>query len=481
MPLGWPDPDPKNSRTLSIERVQSLSSELHVPLVVIGAGACGLCAALAARDAGTTPLVVERDVHPSGSTGMSYGAICAAGTRQQRAAGVEDSAHALEMDILAITDGRTDPELARLIAHEAGPAVEWLIERHTIDLTVETSWTGMGHAQPRLHAPPDRSGQTLMNMLMAAVAGADIDLVTGAHAGTVFANSDDRVLGVAVTRPDGAVETIGCDALILASSGFGGNRELVRRYMPAVGEARYYGHEGNEGDGILWGQALGGAVADMGAYQALGSLADPQALVMPHTLLIGGGLQVNTNGERFQNELENISGQALNVLEQPGGRCWMVYDQRLHDAALARYQEYRDADAINAPRNAATATGLAEACGLPAAALASTLALPAELAATGEADPFGRSFSVDEILEPPYYAVRVTGALFHTQGGLVVDRRARVVDAEGKALPNLFAGGGTARSVSGPGEWGYLPGMGLCTAVTLGRIAGREAAGLIDA
>jgi len=464
---------------LSIERVQSLSSELHVPLAVIGAGACGLSAALAAHDAGAAPLVLERDAHPTGSTGMSYGAICAAGTRQQRSSGIDDSASALEADIMAITDGRTDPDLARLIAHEAGPAVEWLIDRHAVALTVETSWTGMGHAQPRLHAPPDRSGQTLMNMLMAAVDNADIDLVTGARASKVFADADNRVLGVAVTRPDGAVETIGCDALILASSGFGGNRELVRRHMPAVGEARYYGHEGNEGDGILWGQALGGAVADMGAYQALGSLADPQALVMPHTLLIGGGVQVNANGERFQNELENISGQALTILEQPGGCCWMVYDQRLHEAALERYQEYRDADAINAPKTAATAAGLAEACGLPAGALAGTLALPAELAASGKADSFGRSFAVDETLEPPYYAVRVTGALFHTQGGLVVDHCARVVDAGGTPLPNLFAGGGAARSVSGPGEWGYLPGMGLCTAVTLGRVAGREAARLV--
>ena len=458
-----------------------MSSELHVPLVVIGAGACGLSAALAARDAGAEPLVVERDVHPAGSTGMSYGAICAAGTRQQRAAGIDDSTAALEADILAITNGQTDPELARLIAREAGPAVEWLAERHAIELTVETSWTGMGHAQPRLHAPPDRSGQTLMNMLMAALASAGIDLVTGARASKLFANSENRVLGVAVTRPDGAVETIGCDALILASSGFGGNREWVRRHMPAVGEARYYGHEGNEGDGILWGQALGGAVADMGAYQALGSLADPQALVMPHTLLIGGGVQVNADGERFQNELEDISGQALKVLEQPGACCWMVYDRRLHDAALERYQEYRDADTINAAKSAATVAGLAEACGLPAEALARTLARSAELAKTGRSDRFGRSFSVKDILEPPYYAVRVTGALFHTQGGLVVDRHARVVDADGKPLPNLFAGGGAARSVSGPGEWGYLPGMGLCTAVTLGRIAGSEAARQVGA
>jgi fumarate reductase flavoprotein subunit len=72
--------------------------------------------------------------------------------------------------------------------------------------------------------------------------------------------------------------------------------------------------------------------------------------------------------------------------------------------------------------------------------------------------------------------LKVRGALYHTQGGLQVDKDGRVLRADGAALPNLFAGGGAARGVSGPGGWGYLPAMGLCAAVTLGALAGRAAA-----
>jgi len=72
--------------------------------------------------------------------------------------------------------------------------------------------------------------------------------------------------------------------------------------------------------------------------------------------------------------------------------------------------------------------------------------------------------------------LRVTGALYHTQGGLQIDSHARVLRRDGTPFPNLFAGGGSARSVSGPSSWGYLPAMGLTTAITLGWIAGREAA-----
>jgi fumarate reductase flavoprotein subunit len=79
-------------------------------------------------------------------------------------------------------------------------------------------------------------------------------------------------------------------------------------------------------------------------------------------------------------------------------------------------------------------------------------------------------------LKPPYRVAEVTGALFHTQGGLVVDEAARVLREDGKPLPNLFAGGGAARGLSGPSDWGYLSGSGLLMATVLGHLAGDEAA-----
>jgi fumarate reductase flavoprotein subunit len=82
-------------------------------------------------------------------------------------------------------------------------------------------------------------------------------------------------------------------------------------------------------------------------------------------------------------------------------------------------------------------------------------------------------------LAPPFKAVKVTGALFHTQGGLAVDTSARVLDTGGTALPNLLAAGGAAVGVSGARASGYLSGNGLLTATVLGRVAGQSAAGLV--
>jgi fumarate reductase flavoprotein subunit len=94
-------------------------------------------------------------------------------------------------------------------------------------------------------------------------------------------------------------------------------------------------------------------------------------------------------------------------------------------------------------------------------------------------DAFGRDWARAAVsLAAPMHAVRATGALVHTQGGLAVDGGARVLRSDGSALPNLFAAGGAACGVSGPHASGYLSGNGLRTATVLGRIAGTAAARL---
>src|SRR5205807_27756 len=98
---------------------------------------------------------------------------------------------------------------------------------------------------------------------------------------------------------------------------------------------------------------------------------------------------------------------------------------------------------------------LAGALGLPPISLGETLAEYLAGRSTG-ADRFGRTSFAD--MRPPFFGLRVTAALFHTQGGLKVDRYARVIRRNGSPVPNLYAGGGVAAGISGHGPGGYLPG-----------------------
>lgn len=455
--------------------------DAEVPVVVVGAGACGMTAALAARDAGAEVVVLERDAAPHGSTGMSQGYVCAAGTRLQAKLGVEDDPDRFYADIAAKSEGTADPALARIVADAAAPTVDWLMERHAIPFELNPDWGGFfGHSTARMHGMPSRSGTELLGALGNAVERAGADLVTSARVTTLFADRSGRVAGLAMERGDGRIERLGCDALVLASCGFGGNREMVRSFIPDFGNApnyRYFGHEGNQGDAIAWGQALGAGLGSMNAFQGYGALADPQAIVVNYDLIMAGGIQVNLEGRRFANEIANISAQALTVLAQPEGLAWMLFDGPC-EAMAANLPEHREVLALGAVRRADTVAALAAAIRVPADALQQSLDEVAEMTAGRAQDPFGRDFTGLAPLAPPYGAIRITGALFHTQGGLTVDGDARVCRPDGTTLPNLFAGGGAAQSISGDGATGYLPAAGLCTAVTLGRLAGTAAARL---
>ena len=447
-----------------------------VPVVVIGAGACGFAAALAASDGGADVLVLERDKRPWGSTGMSLGAVCGVDSAEQRSHGVTDSVAAFVDDVMAKTEGRADRALAAVIGHESGPAIDWLAAQHSVPLKLDLAWTGLGHSRPRLHVPPGRTGEELLVLLSQAAERAGVTVVTEALVTGLYADDSGRVTGVRIQRPDGRHEELGCQAVIFATCGFGGNHDMIAGHIPSMATARYFGHEGNRGDGIRWGQALGGAVDDMTAYQGLGTLADPQSVIVPHTLMIDGGVLINVRGERFTHELDNISGMCIPVLQQPDGRAWVLFDERLLKTSLVHSIELQQLQELGAIKSAPTLPALETLINVPSGSLTQVLAEVAASKSAAQPDAFGRSFVDLAPLTAPFCAIRVTGALFHTQGGLSVDSEARVLRADGSPLPNVFAGGGAARSISGPDVTGYLPAMGLCMAITLGRIAGRAAA-----
>ena len=455
--------------------------EYVIPVLVAGAGACGAAAALAARDAGAEVLMLEQDLVPRGTTSMSQGLICAAGTKAQAAAGIDDTPDLFFADILAKTRGQTDPVLARAIADQAGACVDWLVETHDIPYGLDIRFrAAYGHSRPRVHGWLGHGGEDVLQLLHARVLASGADVLLGARLTDVIADRAGRVVGVEIRRPHGEVERIGCQALVMAMGGFAGNAQMVRRHMPEAAGAWYNGHEGAHGDAMILGQRLGAAVADMGAYQGYGMLTDPQGISVPPGVLIEGGVIVNSRGDRFVDETEDIAGMVHPVLAQPEGGAWVVFDAAI-EARCGYIPETQQLIALNAARCADDIAELARLMGVEPARLEESLADSHAARTAGRTDRVGRRWDTDSPPSPPYRALRVRGAIYHTQGGLQIDGSARVRCKDGAALANLFAGGGSARGVSGPSYWGYLPAMGLCAATTLGRIAGSSAAELCAA
>ncbi len=203
---------------------------------------------------------------------------------------------------------------------------------------------------------------------------------------------------------------------------------------------------------------MGAARWQLSGCQGHGSLAHARVLIS-WALMMEGAIQVNAEGRRFSNEHGGYSEQAVNVLAQPGGIAWNILDARLHAFAQG-FPDYRDAVAAGAIREAQDIPTLAAATGLPETALRETLETVAEFAAGRKADPFGRDFTGRPALQAPFFAVKVTGALFHTQGGLGIDESARVLAEDGSTFPNLFAAAGPPAACRARIFPGICPAMG---------------------
>nr|AGD93264.1 hypothetical protein orf314 [uncultured bacterium] len=454
---------------------------MQVPVLIIGAGACGLTAALRLARAGIETVLIERDAAPSGSSALSSGFIPAAGSAVQRAAGIEDNAALFAADIQAKAHGTAAPHLVAAYTGAAAPAMD-MLARHGLAFDVLDGFLYPGHSARRMHALPERTGVALVTALERAATQAGAHLLTRALARDIWVEAGEgtsgvvdpscRITAVGCERPDGSVDVIGCQVLILACNGFGGNAAMVAEHLPAMREAVYGGHVGNDGSAIEWGKALGAHLADLGAYQGHGSWATPQGALISWAVMMDGGVQINRDGRRFHDETQGYSEAAVHVLAQPGGVAWNVFDDRT--LALARgFPDFVAAEAGHAVKTCADVPALAALIGCDAGVLQQTL----QAVGPAGADPHGRRF--ERTLQAPYHAVKVTGALFHTQGGLDIDAQCRALTRDGRALPNLLAAGGAARGVSGNDVSGYLSGNGLLSAVAGGYIAAATAALLL--
>jgi fumarate reductase flavoprotein subunit len=450
-----------------------MNETFDVDLLAIGAGACGLAAAITAHDAGLSAAIIEKQERPGGNSALSTGSVPAANSRFQREAGIADSPERMVADLMRIAPETDDADLVRRMAEVSAETVEWLVDRVGARIQLVTAYKHIGHSVPRLHAPVSRRGQDLVDDLLAAAARRDIPLAVGNAAKELLVR-DGAVLGAIVETGAGR-QTIRARKTVLAVNGFAGNPELVRRHCPEIAGAQYFGARGSTGEAVLWGEAIGAQLANMAAYQGYGAVAYPHGSLLSWTTIEKGGIILGADARRFGDESLGYSGFAKVVLGQ-GETAYAVFDQKIFDIA-AQEEEFVELANHGGVKQAGTPAALAAFFGLDADALAQEIAAYNEAAAGARPDRFGRTEFGLGPLRAPFHICRVVPGLFHTQGGLRIDGDARVLREDRRPVPNLFAGGGAAAGISGrAGALGYASGNGLLTAIALGRLAALAAA-----
>lgn len=451
------------------------SWDIETDLLVVGAGACGFAAAIAARDEGLQVAIVEKLDRAGGNSALSTGSVPAANSRFQREAGIKDSPDRMVEDLMRQGGPHECPEITRVLADQSASLIEWLVDQADARMSLITDYCHVGHSVPRLHAPRSRRGKDLVDDLVDAVESRSVPIAVGNPVKELVADASGAVIGAVIVDKSGTTSRIGSRKILLATNGYAANKALVAEFCPEIAGAEYFGALGSTGDAVTWGRQLGAGLANIGAYQGYAAVAYPQGSLLSWTTMEKGGVLVSQNGQRFGDESIGYSGYAKNVMGQ-GEFAYAVFDRRIFDVT-SKEEEFVELAKHGGVKTADKPAALAKHFNLDAAGLEATLETY-KRAARGEApDPFGRREFGLAPLEAPLFICRVKPGLFHTQGGLRIDTSARVLKADGTPIANLFAGGGAAAGISGQaGGRGYSSGNGLLTALGLGRIAGLMAA-----
>lgn len=452
----------------TVVQAASTVTELNTDIVVVGAGGAGLTAAVIAKDNGADVIVLEKMPYIGGNTLRATGGLNAAGTKYQKAAGIEDTPDIHFEDTMKGGYHKNNPTLVRIMVDFANDAVEWL-NRLGANL-VNVAISG-GSTNPRSHAPEGGAavGPAIVDTLEQAAKDRDIQILMNTTATELITDANGAVVGVKATSKEKGELVINAKAVIMATGGFGANPEMVTRYAPNLEGFATTNHPGATGEGILMAVEIGAATVQMENIQTHPTVVPKMGIMITEAVRGTGAILVNRQGERFINELSTRDVVSKAILEQENGTAFLLFDQGVRDnlKAIESYVQMRlltEADNLDE---------LADKLNIPADALKATVAKYNNFVATGEDSDFGRHNLVRKLETAPFYAVEVTPAIHHTMGGLAINTKTEVLDTNGNPIPGLYAAGEVTGGIHGGNRLG---GNAVTDIIVFGRIAGEQAA-----
>ena len=457
-------------------------------VIVIGGGGAGLAAANAAAESGARVLVVEAGDRLGGSTSLSHGVYYASGTQVQKTCGITDTPDAMFTYAMAMNQYRAEPSLLRRYCDEGADVLDWLtskgVEFPASGLSSSGAYSEMSGVA-RCHAASGL-GAAITSALEAAMQRYSVDVVLKTRVRELHI-VDGVVRGIVT---DGSPITAG--AVVIATGGFGANRDFLARYYPDAtrfgDESWYIGSNHCQGDGLTLGVAAG---ADLGGLNTGLINISPNLmkfLELPPTWI----MLVNKSGRRFMNEAVGYGVMSGVVKAQPGGECYGIWDDEVFRspprdprfAALIASGNWTTQWTVDIMQEA-LAKGrivmgrdlqeLADKMKINAQALLRSVEVYNAAAAAGVDNLFFKEGSyMRPIVRPPFYAVPFRPTIIClTCAGLRIDEDARVLDGSNRPISGLFAAGETVGGVLGEVYIGS--GSSVANAMIYGRIAGRSA------
>src|SRR5262245_60862274 len=305
--------------------------EAAATVVVVGCGAAGLSAAVAAEEAGSGCRVVVIDSAPQGQ----HGGNTRWSPSYMRMAAPDEVAPDFDRDVQVASRGRADAAYFRRLREEAPPTIAWL-QGYGVAFDQPVYYLSAG--SPRIQ--PVGGGRALLAALESTARAAGVEIRYEVHAERLLLGPGGAIEGVEVRTGAGARERIGARAVVLASGGFSGNGEMLAQYIGAGAESLKMispGTRFNTGDGIRMALAVG--ARSSGDWRSMhAEPVDPRsANSAPVVLVYPYGIVVDRDGRRFIDEGGGLVHETWESLariihlEMPGRVAYAILDAKLHD------------------------------------------------------------------------------------------------------------------------------------------------------
>ena len=436
-------------------------------VIVIGAGAAGMTAAITAHDGGAKVVLLEKQPITGGNSALSAGGMNATETTFQKKKGIKDSIEVMIGDTMKGGGNANNPDLVKILATRSASSVDWLT---SIGADISDIGQMAGATNYRTHRPTGGAavGSHITKVLKKNVADRKIDVRVNNKVLKLVEDSTGRVIGVVVEGKHSGIYTLLGKVVVMATGGFSASQELVGQYQPQFVGMTTSNQPGATGDGMLIGEKAGGQLIDMKEIQIHPTVAAGSRILITEAVRGNGAILINRNGKRVVNELTTRDKASQATLAQPGGSAFLVLDAAIHKS-LKQIDGYFELGLVlegNTPQE------LAKAMGVPGDALAQSIATYNGFVDAKKDAEFGRADLPRSLRTPKFYAIEVKPGIHYTMGGLKINTDTQVIGKDGKPIPGFFAAGEVTGGVHGKNRLG---GNSISETITFGRIAGANA------
>ena len=453
---------PPGTRKSNVHRIE------QTDIVIVGAGAAGMTAAITAHDMKVKVILLEKNPILGGNSMLAAGGMNAAGTEFQAAKGINDSPEIMFEDTMKGGQNVGNPDLVRILAYNSAAAVKWLTS-----LGANLSDVGrMGGASvSRAHRPTGGStvGPHISSVLKRNVTDRRIETRINSKVVRLLRDKSGKATGVSVQGKHSGEYTIQAKAVVFTTGGFSANDEMVASLQPAFKGMTTSNQPGAVGEGMVIGEKAGAKLVDMKEIQIHPTVSAVSRTLISESVRGNGAILVNREGKRFVNELTTRDKASAAVLQQTGGSAFIVFDDGIRKS-LKQIEGYFH---LGLGYAGETPQELGAAIGAPGDVLAKTIEAYNGFVDAKKDDEFQRPDMPRALRTAKYYAIEVKPGIHYTMGGLKIDTATQVMDMNDKPIPGFFAAGEATGGVHGVNRLG---GNSVCETIVFGRIAGANAA-----